>query len=54
MIECLTNPQYTKEYITSCIPCPVNSPTCNPNVPTCNPNVPTCNPHVPVYRRPNL
>lgn len=38
MIECLTNPNYVRESVASCAPCPVNSPTCNPNVPTCNPN----------------
>ena len=32
MIQCLTD--VTKEVVlASCVPCPVNSPTCNPNVP---------------------
>jgi hypothetical protein len=42
MIECLTVEEETliqnDQY--SCIPCPVDSPQCNPNVPTCDPNLP--------------
>ena len=40
MIECLTDLEATYVEASSCQPCPVDSPTCNPNVPTCNPNVP--------------
>lgn len=47
MIECLTDFEEAKAAETTCGPCPVDSPTCNPKVPTCNPKVPTCNPRVP-------
>ncbi len=38
MIECLTKENIELE--SSCIPCPVDSPTCDPHVPTCDPHLP--------------
>ena len=40
MFECLTEYEVQENVQYSCVPCPVDSPTCNPHVPTCNPNLP--------------
>ena len=40
MIECLTDFEAVETMVSSCQPCPVDSPTCDPHVPTCNPNLP--------------
>jgi hypothetical protein len=39
MIECLTNEKLVEEIYASCMPCPVDAPTCDPHVPTCDPNL---------------
>lgn len=41
MIECLTKTETTDMTMSSCIPCPVDSPTCDPHVPTCDPHLPS-------------
>lgn len=39
MIECLTDEKEFDRVYSSCTPCPVDSPTCNPHLPSHKANI---------------